>query len=299
MPLEYFTVDVFTDRLFTGNQLAVVPKADGLGSELMQAITREFNYSETVFVLPPTDPRADCRLRIFTPARELPFAGHPTIGTAVLLAELGVLNRAEALLQEGVGNVPVRLSRGNGTTHAELTVPNQPEFRSEVPPAEAVAPVIGLEPGDLDPAPGSLAAASCGVPFILARVRDQAVLARARGNEVAWQLHLARGWATLVYLYTPEIDGVIRARMFAPWMGIPEDPATGGGAAALTAYLASVHPDSDGEQKRVILQGLEMGRPSRIEIGWTKERGAIRAVRVGGHAVTVTRGTMTVPGSSR
>jgi trans-2,3-dihydro-3-hydroxyanthranilate isomerase len=295
MQLEFFIVDVFTDRPFTGNQLAVVPDGGGLDTATMQAIAREFNFSETVFVTAPSDPKADCRLRIFTPANELPFAGHPTIGTAVLLAELGVLKGERGVLQEEVGNVPVRLSRGNGARHAELTVPNQPEFRSEVPPPEAVAAVIGLESGDLDPAPGSIAAASCGVPFILARVRDPSVLARARGNEVAWQAHLAGAWATLVYVYTPESEGVIRARMFAPWMGIPEDPATGGGAAALTAYLARVHPEAEGDQKRVILQGVEMGRPSRLEIGWTKEGGAIRSVRVGGNAVRVALGTMTVP----
>src|SRR5262245_43071590 len=110
MELEYYTLDVFTDRAFTGNPLAVVPDGSGLGDEAMRAITREFNYSETVFVLPPTAPGADCRLRIFTPARELPFAGHPTVGTAVLLAELGIVKGSGMVLQEGVGNVKVRVS---------------------------------------------------------------------------------------------------------------------------------------------------------------------------------------------
>ncbi|HKP30378.1 MAG TPA: PhzF family phenazine biosynthesis protein [Gemmatimonadales bacterium] len=298
MQLEYFTVDVFTDRIFSGNQLAVVPRAEGIAEAMMQAIAKEFNYSETVFVLPATDAKADCRLRIFTPGSELPFAGHPTIGTAVLLAELGILTRPEVVLQEGVGNVPVRISRNGGAAHAELTVPNQPEFRADVPAPDALASVIGLKREDLDPAPGSIAAASSGVPFILARVRDTSVLARAGGNESAWRTHLAGGWAQLVYVYTVESDGSIRARMFAPWMGIPEDPATGGGAAALAACLASVHPDSDGEQRRVILQGVEMGRPSRIEIGWTKKGGAIHSVRVGGYAVRVAAGTMTLPSAS-
>lgn len=293
MQLEYFTVDVFTDRIFSGNQLAVVPKAEGLDAGLMQAIAKEFNYSETVFVLPPTDPKADCRLRIFTPGSELPFAGHPTVGTAVLLSDLGILKRTEAVLQESVGNVPVRISRSGIATHAELTVPNQPEFRSEVPAPEAVAAIVGLESGDIDPVPGSVAAASSGVPFILVRVRDASVLARAGGNEAAWRAHLAGKWAQLVYVYTLQSDGSIRARMFAPWIGIPEDPATGGGAAALAAYLASVHPEADGDQRRVISQGVEMGRPSRIEIGWTKAGGAIRSVRVGGNAVRVAQGTMT------
>jgi trans-2,3-dihydro-3-hydroxyanthranilate isomerase len=296
MQLEYFTVDVFTDRIFSGNQLAVVPRADGLNGEVMQAIAKEFNYSETVFVLPATDRQADCRLRIFTPGSELPFAGHPTVGTAVLLAELGILKRSEVVLQEVVGNVPVRISRNGSATHAELTVPNPPEFRSEVPAPEALASIIGLQREDLDPAPGSIAAASCGVPFILARVRDAALLARAGGNEAAWRAHLAGKWAQMVYVYGVEPDGLIRARMFAPWLGIPEDPATGGAAAALTGYLASIHPDRDGDQRRVISQGVEMGRPSRIEIGWTKKGGAIHSIRVGGNAVRVAQGTMTVPG---
>ena len=294
---QYFTVDVFTDRVFTGNQLAVLPRAEGLDDPRMQAIAKEFNYSETVFVFPPTDPKADCRLRIFTPASELPFAGHPTVGTAVLLAELGILKHDDAVLQEVVGNVPVRISRHGKATHAELTVPNPPEFRSELPAPDAIASIIGLKPEDLDPGPGSIAAVSSGVPFILARVRDQAVLARASGNETAWRAHLAGKWAQLVYVYTVEADDAIRARMFSPWIGIPEDPATGGGAAALSAYLASVHPDTDGDQKRVITQGVEMGRPSRIEIGWTKKGGAIHSLRVGGNAVRVAQGTIAVPES--
>src|SRR5262245_56690406 len=137
---EYFTVDVFTDRVFTGNQLAVLPRAEGLDDALMQAIAKEFNYSETVFVHPPTSAKADVRLRIFTPDHELPFAGHPTVGTAVLLSELGVLKGSGGILQEVVGDVPVRLAKG----YAELTVPKQPEFRSEVPSPQALTTIVGL-----------------------------------------------------------------------------------------------------------------------------------------------------------
>lgn len=298
MQREYFTLDVFTDHVFTGNPLAVVPEGRGLSDEVMQAIAREFNYSETVFVLPASEAHADCRIRIFTPARELPFAGHPTIGTAVLLSELGILKGSDVVLQEGVGDVRVRLSRHNESAYAELTVPGRPEFGTEIPARDVVARIVGLHPDDLDPAPDALATASCGVPFLLVRVRNRAVLARARGNTAEWQAHLADAWAREIFIHCVEDDGLIRARMFAPRLGIPEDPAAGAGSAALAAYLANRHPQADGEERRTILQGVEMGRPSRLEIGWSKRGGAIHAIQVGGQAVRVAHGTITVASGS-
>jgi trans-2,3-dihydro-3-hydroxyanthranilate isomerase len=298
MPVEYHTLDVFTARVFSGNPLAVVPDAAGLDDETMMAITREFNYSETVFVLPPTAPGADYRLRIFTPARELPFAGHPTVGTAVLLSELGLVTGDGLVLQEGVGNVMVSLSRRDGVSFAELTVPGKPEFRPETPAPEVVADLVGLARGDLDMSPGSLATASCGVPFLLVRIKDKTALARAKGNELVWRTHLADAWAKEIYAYCADSEGAIRARMFAPGMGIAEDPATGAAAAALAAHLGGKEPSRDGSEHRTIIQGVEMGRPSRLEIGWTRENGMLRAVTVGGHAVQVARGSMTCPTNS-
>ena len=292
MPVQYHTLDVFTARVFTGNPLAVVPDATGLDDETMKAITREFNYSETVFVLPATSPGADCRLRIFTPGRELPFAGHPTVGTAVLLSELGVVKGDRMVLQEGVGNVHVRVSPRDGASFAELTVPGRPESRPETPAPAVVADLVGLTPDDLDPSPGALATASCGVPFLLVRVRTGDALARAKGNELVWRAHLADAWAKEVYVYGVEDDGRIRARMFAPGMGIAEDPATGAAAAALAAHLGGNDPARDGTQHRTITQGVEMGRPSTLEIGWTRQAGELGAITVGGHAVQVTRGTL-------
>jgi trans-2,3-dihydro-3-hydroxyanthranilate isomerase len=247
-----------------------------------------------VFVLPASQPEADCRIRIFTPASELPFAGHPTIGTAVLLSELGLLKGRDVVLQEGVGNVPIQLSRQDHSAYAELIVPGRPEFGTEVPARAVAARIVGLSPDDLDPSPDALATASCGVPFLLVRVRDRAGLARARVHSAEWQAHLADAWAREVFVYCVEDDGLIRARMFAPRLGIPEDPAAGAGAAALAAYLANRHPDPDGQERRTILQGVEMGRPSRLEIGWSKQSGAIREIRVGGSAVRVAHGTLTV-----
>ena len=292
MTFEYHTMDLFTDRAFAGNPLAVVPDARGLGDDAMKAITREFNYSETVFVLPPSDSNADRRVRIFTPARELPFAGHPTVGTAALLSELEIVRGDRVVLQEGVGNVSVRISRRSGVTYAELTVPGKPEFRAEALSPEVISEIVGLSVSDLESAPGALATVSCGVPFNLIQVRDEAALARARTNESAWRAQLAEAWARELYLYCVTPGGQVRARMFSPGMGIVEDPATGAAAAALAAHLASRDADPDADARRTIAQGVEMGRPSRIEIGWTKRGGDIESLRVGGHAVRIAQGTI-------
>lgn len=292
MELTYYTLDVFTDRIFGGNPLAVVVDAPELSGELMQRITREFNYSETVFVLPPAGPGAHRRVRIFTPGRELPFAGHPTIGTALLLAELGVGPGGEIVLEEPVGNVRVTISRSpSGPAYAELTVPGKPELRTVATTPDVIASVVGLSPGDLAVPGEGLTAASCGVPFVMVPVQSAATLARAEASTAKWREHLADQWARELYLFWEEPDG-IRARMFAPGMGIPEDPATGAAAAALAAWLAAGGPD--GDHRRTIQQGVEMGRPSTLQISWEKQDGEIRAVRVGGTAVRVASGTLTV-----
>ncbi len=292
MELTYYTLDVFTDRIFGGNPLAVVVDPPELSSELMQRITREFNYSETVFVLPPSRPGAHRRVRIFTPGRELPFAGHPTIGTALLLAELGAGSGGEIVLEEPVGNVRVTISRSaSGPAYAELTVPGKPELRKLATAPAVIASVVGVSPGELAVPAEGLTAASCGVPFVMVPVRSPAALAGAEASTAKWQEHLADQWARELYLFCEERDG-IRARMFAPGMGIPEDPATGAAAAALAAYLAAQHPD--GEYRRTIQQGVEMGRPSSLQISWEKQGGEIRAVRVGGTAVRVAAGTLAV-----
>ncbi len=298
---RFLTADVFTDVLFGGNPLAVVPEADGLDDQEMSALAREFNYSETTFVLPPADPANTCRVRIFTPARELPFAGHPTVGTAVLLARAGrvplVGDCAELVLEEGVGPVPVRVVAENGVAvAAELSTPRLPERGPEPPPAGDIAAMLGLEPGDLaaDSAPAGW---NCGVPFLIVPVRDRGVLSRAAVVTERWRGVLSQWWATevLVICRDPERAGSdLRARMFAPAMGIAEDPATGAAAAALAGYLAESEA-ADGRFGWRMEQGFEMGRPSLLDIGVDKHGDAVTAVRVGGRAVPVLEGTVTLP----
>jgi len=299
---RYLTGDVFTDHLFGGNPLAVLPAASGLSAAEMQALAREFNYSETTFVLPPEDPSHTRRVRIFTPSRELPFAGHPTVGTAVLLAHAGELaltgEATEIVLEEGVGPVPVRIFAEQGqAVAAELTTARLPE--QGPPPPEGVAEMLGLSADDL--APGAPPEAwSCGVPFLIVPVRDRAVLARAAPVVERWRTLLSQWWAAevLVVCRDPERPGShLRARMFAPAMGIGEDPATGAAAAALAGQLAA-EVAGDGSFAWRMEQGFEMGRPSLLEIAVDKHAGAISAVRVGGRVVPVCEGSLTLPAAS-
>lgn len=304
MELEFLTADVFTTRRFGGNPLALVLDADGLTGAQMQAITREFNLSETAFVLRPEDPGHTARLRIFTPGRELPFAGHPTVGSALLLNHLGRCGEV-CILEEGVGPVEVRI--GGGPPVAELTVPRPPEEGPPPPSPEEVAELVGLDPGDLRDDRYAPAAVSAGVPFLVVPLRTREALARARPDAAAFERTLGRAWAREVYLVVLE-EGVVRARMFAPSLGIAEDPATGAAAAALAAYLGARHRGAAGTLRRVIHQGVEMGRPSEIriavEVGEAAAGGnaapdgdaprGVSRIRVAGSAVPVMRGTIRV-----
>lgn len=304
MRAKYHTLDVFTDRVFGGNPLAVFPDADGIPPALMQRIARELNLSETVFVLWDA-PRAeaDCRVRIFTPASELPFAGHPTIGTAFLLAALGRLpaedGAARVVLGEGVGPVPVEVRTEDGRpVFAMLSAARMPEPGPPPPPPTHVAEVLSLGAEDLGGGVGT-AFASSGVPWLFVSVRDRAALARARVDVGAWERHLAGAWAPHVYVVTEDADGGadLRARMFAPAMGITEDPATGAAVTALARLLAARDGAEDGTRRWVIEQGVEMGRPSRLHVEADVRGGELSAVRVGGAAVLVSEGEMTLPDS--
>ena len=294
--LRYLVADVFTDRRFGGNPLAVFPEAAGLDAALMQAIARELNLSETVFVLPPETPAGTRRLRIFTPAMELPFAGHPTVGTAVLLAEAGAFgDAAEIVFEEGAGPVPVRLERGgDGRIQATLTSPRRPEPVPGLPGPEALARVLGLPPSALAGAPPP-AAWSAGVPFAIIPLRDREALTEARIDIPAWREHLAEGVAPHVYPAWMEdwtAGREVRVRMFAPAMGIPEDPATGAAAAAMAGFLAGLQRAADGRVAWRVRQGEEIGRPSEIAVGAMIENGRLRAAEVGGGAVLVARGSL-------
>ena len=292
--LQYHVLDVFTDTPLTGNPLAVVFGGELLSDARMQAIAAEFNLSETVFVLPATRPDAIVRARIFTPALELPFAGHPTVGTACLLAELGMAGEGEQLdivLDEKVGPVPVRIRKAaDAPTYAELTTAVLPSF-GEAPSAEVLADWLGLSVDDIEAVTDAPRGASCGVPYNLVPLRSLDALGRARLQ--AHKLDAAKSaWSSSFYLYAPTPQyGVLRSRMFAPDLGVGEDPATGSAAVALCGHLAD-RASEDGLLSWTLLQGVEMGRPSRLQIQAEKRDGRIIAVKVGGQSVRIASGTL-------
>jgi trans-2,3-dihydro-3-hydroxyanthranilate isomerase len=293
--IPFFTTDVFTSELFGGNPLAVFPSARGLDPGLMQRIAREPNLSETVFVLPPEDPRNTRKLRIFTPSRELPFAGHPTLGTAFVLASIGEValdgGSAAIVFEEGVGPVPVSIKGASARpTYCELTAARTPEFGPPPPPLDEIAAVLSLRPDEIRTDDLTPRAASCGVPYFFVPLRDRGTLARARPDVSVWERCFSRWWAPQLFPFieTAGRGGVdIQARMFAPEFGISEDPATGSAAAALAGYLAAAGPKGTGSLRWVVDQGIEMGRPSRLFVECDRDGEDILAVRVGGAAVMV------------
>jgi trans-2,3-dihydro-3-hydroxyanthranilate isomerase len=261
MRYKFYTADVFTDRVFGGNPLAVFTDGRGLDGATMQRVARELNLSETVFVLPPDDPAHTRRLRIFTPGGELPFAGHPTVGTAFVLAQIGEValagERTGIVFEEGVGPVPVTIFAGGGRpTGAQLTAARLPAAGAPPPPAAELAAMLGLEPGDVrQDQYGPEAIASGGPAFTIVPLRDRAALGRAKLRLEHWERLLAGTWAQEVYpiCLDPELPGShVRVRMFAPSIGIAE-----------------VEADMAG--------------------------GELRAVRVGGAAVMVSEGQFDVP----
>lgn len=298
MQFAYTILDVFTEHAFSGNPLAVVLNADALNTRQMQAIAREFNLSETVFLQTPTIDNALVRARIFTPARELPFAGHPTVGAACLLSESGSLPRSDDMsfvLQEGIGPVPVRVRHAPPRQpYAELTAAQLPEYGPPPPADAAIAEILGLQVADLGSEGEKVRAVSCGVPFVLVPVRAPEVLAAIDLDFAAWRRHLAGQWSEQLYVYARGYEGELRARMFAPALGVSEDPATGSAAAALAGALASESPIVHGRLQWVIHQGLEMGRPSQLHISAERADSVVTSVRVGGYAVRVAEGTLTV-----
>jgi len=296
---RYLLADVFTDRIFGGNPLAVFPDGHRVPPEVMQALARELNLSETVFVLPPEDPSHACRLRIFTPDSELPFAGHPTVGTACLLAETGRIpiasGEATVIFEEGVGPVEVVIRKAGDGLAATFAAARLPERGPAPPPVQKIAAAISLAPADIVDTPE---AHSCGVHYLFVPVRDREALGRARLDLAAWQSALAESWAAQLFLFTEDAgegDADLRARMFAPGLGVPEDPGTGSAAAALAGYLSAREVDPDAPLRRSIVQGVEMGRPSRIRLTVERSGGAVTAVRVGGESVKVAEGTFDLP----
>jgi trans-2,3-dihydro-3-hydroxyanthranilate isomerase len=297
--LNFLTVDVFTDRQFGGNPLAVVLNAQGLTTPQMQSIAAEFNLSETTFVLPPSKPSNTAQVRIFTPRAELPFAGHPNIGTAYAIAREGIcygsnISGQTMTFEEVAGLVPLQLTLTGGiVTGARLAAPQKLSVKDQIP-AGAVAEACSLVAADIETRNHEPCIASCGVPLVIAEVSGREALAAARPDSTAFLRHFPRDHAAGVFLYalTPGNSIDIQSRMFAPLQGIPEDPATGGAIVALIGLLASLTPSRDESLAMRIGQGFDMGRPSIIDARAVKRAGEVVETSAGGECVLMMRGIL-------
>lgn len=306
MPVRFVTADVFTDRTFGGNQLAVFPDAKGIDPKLMPHIAREFNFSETTFVLPPTDPAHTARVRIFTPGSELPFAGHPTVGTAHVLAAIGAVrltgDSTRIVFEEGVGPVPVTIrAKGGQPVFAQLTAAKRPQVGPPAPSRDRLARMLSLEPEALRSGAFSPECVSCGIPFLFVPLVDRSAVAAARIKLDLWEEVLGGYVTSEVFVFAEDGErpgSDVRARMFAPGIGVAEDPATGSAVVGLAGYLAARDPRREGTLRWVVEQGFEMGRPSILEAEADKTGGNVTATRVGGSTVIVTTGEMTLPAVS-
>ena len=299
MRRRYVTIDVFTDRTFGGNPLAVVLDAEGLSSSQMQSIATEFNYSETTFVLPPRDARHTAQVRIFTPRVEVPFAGHPNIGTAVVLGqELEAQGQSEKsvhgfVFEEAAGLVSIELLREGGTVvGAELTVPEALSIRASVTVDDAAA-CLSLDSNEIGTAVHAPQVVSVGLPFLVAEVISRDALQRAKPDLRTHERVLPPVGTDSIFAYVRGgAAGALHARCFMPLDGSVEDPATGSATAATIALLATLEPERSGERRWRVEQGVDMGRPSLL-LGRTQKRdGRIAAVHVAGHAVPVMQGSL-------
>ena len=296
---QFLTVDVFTGRRFSGNPLAVFPDARGMTARQMQQLAREFNYAESTFVLPPGNRAHTARVRIFTPMDEIPFAGHPNVGTAFVLASLKKNKKRSTLLfEEGAGLVAVDLMRDRRgrVTGAMLTAPQPLQVGDRIP-AQTVARCLGIEPSGIVSARHVPTVASVGLPFVIAEVTRDA-LGRAQADVQAFRdaatLHPTRGLRFSVFYYARLADTRMQARMFAPLSGVPEDPATGSANCALAGLLARLAPEQDLVLDLDVRQGVEMGRPSRLRAVAEKKNGAVTRIRVGGRCALVMAGRISL-----
>lgn len=309
MHRRYVTIDVFTDRTFGGNPLAVVLDAEGLTASQMQSIATEFNYSETTFVLPPRDARHTALVRIFTPRIEVPFAGHPNIGTAVVLAqELEALNQDKDkgwgndkgqqpvhrfIFEEAAGLVSIELLREGGTVvGAELTVPEALSVRASVSVDDAAA-CLSLASSEIGTAVHAPQVVSVGLPFLVTEVVSRDALRRAKPDLRTHERVLPPIGTDSIFAYVRgTAAGALQARCFMPLDATVEDPATGSATAATIALLATLHPERSGEYRWRVEQGVDMGRPSLLLGRAEKDDGRVTAVHVAGHAVPVMRGSL-------
>jgi trans-2,3-dihydro-3-hydroxyanthranilate isomerase len=297
MKRRFTTLDVFSERRFAGNPLAVVLEAEGLGGEAMQAVAREFNLSETVFVLPPENPAHRARYRIFTPKEEVAFAGHPTVGTAVLLGCLdGGVGPRELLLEANIGPVPCRVTpAGAELGQASFVLPALPSAAGAPPPVDALARALGISAGDIGFDAYVPSCWSAGIGFTFAPLKSLDAVRRSKPDLAQFSKVLTDGAHRAVFAFcreTAEAGHDFHARMFAPSYGVAEDPATGSAVAAFAAVLARFGGLKDGEHAMTIEQGYEMGRPSLIHLTLTLAGAALKTASVGGGAVIVSTGTI-------
>ena len=290
MRRRFHTLDVFTDTPLAGNPLAVVHDCEGLDAGRMQAIAREFSLSETVFVLEPRDPVNSARIRIFTPAVELPFAGHPTVGTAVLLAELRapeIVARQDlaVVLEEEIGLVHCTARRAKGRSRASFVLPRLPEAAGPAADAATLAAALSLDGAELGFDRHAPVLMSAGVPYTMVPVASAAAVDRASPDAARWPSGLRAD------VYARDRAG-FHARMFAPSLGMSEDPATGSAVAALAGSIMRFDAPADGAHTITIRQGVAMGRPSTIVLGLEGEGGALASASIGGGAVVVSQGTV-------
>jgi trans-2,3-dihydro-3-hydroxyanthranilate isomerase len=302
MQRRYITVDVFTDRAFGGNPLAVVLDAGGLSTAQMQAIASEFNYSETTFVLPPRDGAHDAQVRIFTVTNEIPFAGHPNVGTAFVLATQASQPPARFLFEEVAGLVPVDILKKEGKpVGAELTAPQALKKLTSFGPEEAAA-CVSLAAAEIRTDRLAPQIVSVGMAFLVAEVASRDALRRAKPEPAAFSGMLSSDGAVGVYIYTRDVPPAespcdLQARMFFPGSsGLTEDPATGSATVAAAALLAELSGERDGELKLRVGQGFDMGRPSLLLTRVRKENGVIASAHVGGACVQMMEGSFRLEG---
>lgn len=302
MQRHYVTVDVFTDKVFGGNPLAVVLDAQGLKKPQMQAIATEFNYAETTFILPPRAPEHSAHVRIFTPRTEVPFAGHPNVGTAVVFARereqegQGGPPFERLVFEEAAGLIAIRLIRqGNIVVGAEFAAPEALALGSKVSAGD-LAECLSLTAADINLSNHPPQVLSVGLPFLVAEIATRDALRRASPNSKTHERVLPPIGTDAIYCYsrgaTPQ---QLHTRMFSPLDGIVEDPATGSAAAATIALLATLRPERDAEMSWRIEQGVEMGRPSLLKGRTEKCDGTVTAVHIGGFAVQVMSGLIHTP----
>jgi trans-2,3-dihydro-3-hydroxyanthranilate isomerase len=306
MELKFNTLDVFTNKRFGGNPLAVVHDADALTTEQMQTIAREFNLSETIFVMKPADANNTARVRIFFPGGEMPFAGHPTLGCAILLAEMkhkpGCSFETEIRLEEVAGLVPVKVSRIGDVPHGMFNAPVVPKKIADGPAKADIAEALGISPDEIGFDGHTPMLIEGGPAFFFAPVVSRSAVEKARPCEPAWSALMAslsqhEAYVDAVYVYTRGGDGKdasFRSRMFAPGGGIPEDPATGSATALLARQILISDELKDGKHRFVLEQGYEMKRPSDLVLEADIAQGDLTQVRVGGQAVRVSAGIITV-----